>query len=191
MNGSTQSTPAQNTPPPEVSVDLSLVERARAGDREAFEDLYHRHIGRVYALCLRMAGNASEAEELAQEALVRAWRKLGSFKGSAAFGSWLHRLTVNVVLGSWRRSGRRRQRIVPMAEGLEGVDPGHEIRPRERVDLERAIRELPKGARTIFVLHDIEGLTHPDIAERTGLAVGTCKAQLHRARRLLRERLSS
>ena len=78
-----------------------------------------------------------------------------------------------------------------MADGFEGLDPSHEIRPRERVDLERAIHELPKGARTIFVLHDIEGLTHPDIAERTGLAVGTCKAQLHRARRLLRERLSS
>ena len=157
----------------------------------AFEELYHRHSGKVYALCLRMAGDASEAEELTQDAFVRAWEKLQGFRGQSAFGSWLHRLTVNVVLGRWRSRGRRRRRVVAIGEVQQMPEPGHEPLPRVRMDLERAIRELPTGARTVFVLHDIEGFTHPAIAEITGLAVGTCKAQLHRARRLLREHLKA
>jgi len=182
--------PSGQTPPVEPFPDAALVRRAQAGEVAAFEELYHRHCGRVYALCLRMSGEPSEAEELAQEAFVRAWEKLASFSGRSAFGSWLHRLTVNVVLGHWRSSGRRRQRVVAIAE-VTHIDPQHRPEPRMRVDLERAISTLPAGARTVFVLHDIEGFTHPDIAEMTGLAVGTCKAQLHRARRLLRKNLTS
>lgn len=172
------------------------VARAQAGDAEAFEALYRRHAGRIYALCLRMAGDPREAEELVQDAFVRAWEKLDSFRGKSAFSSWLHRLTVNVVLGRWRSRGRRRERVVAF-EDLAGSRtledaPAATVRPGQPgagVDLERAIAVLPDGARTVFVLYDIEGYTHPEIAEMTGLAVGTCKAQLHRARALLRKAL--
>lgn len=171
--------------------ESGLLARARAGDAEAFEAIYRRHAGRVYALCLRMAGDRREAEELTQDVFVRAWQRLGQFRGEAAFGSWLHRLTVNLVLGTWRRRGRRRQRIVAIDEVADLRDPGHRPRPRQAIDLERAIAELPTGARTVFVLYDIEGYRHQEIADATGLAVGTSKAQLHRARRLLREKLGS
>ena len=166
------------------------VEQAQAGDLEAFEELYRQHVGRVYALCLRMCGNAREAEELTQDAFVRAWEKLDSFHGASAFSSWLHRLTVNVVLGSWRSKGRHRERVVAIADAQEAVDRGHDPRPRLALDLESAIAGLPAGARTVFVLHDIEGYRHRDFAELTGLAVGTSKTQLHRARRLLRKALA-
>ena len=165
------------------------VEQARAGEVGAFEELYRLYAGRVYALCLRMSGDPQEAEELAQDAFVRAWEKLDTFRGQSAFTSWLHRLTVNVVLGSWRSKGRQRERVVAMADmtGLGNV--AQESHPRQAVDLERAIAGLPAGARTVFVLHDVEGYRHSDIAELTGLAVGTSKAQLHRARQLLRKAL--
>ncbi len=163
------------------------VNRAKAGDPGAFEELYRQHVGRVYALCLRMSGDAREAEELTQDAFVRAWEKLESFRGQSAFSSWLHRLTVNVVLGRWRSKGRQRDRIVAIGDAEE-VRRRH-VEPRKglALDLESAIRGLPAGARTIFVLHDIEGYRHRDIAELTGLAEGTSKTQLHRARRLLRK----
>ncbi len=166
------------------------VERAQAGEVGAFEQLYRLHAGRVYALCLRMCGDPGEAEELTQDAFVRAWEKLEGFRGQSAFSSWLHRLTVNVVLGSWRARGRQRERVVPIGEVAGLADPGHEPEPRRGLDLERAIAALPAGARTVFVLHDVEGYRHRDIAELTGLAVGTSKAQLHRARRLLRKALN-
>ena len=164
--------------------------QAQAGDVGAFEELYRRHVDRIHALCLRMCGDAKEAEELTQDAFVRAWEKLDSFRGSSAFSSWLHRLAVNVVLGSWRTKGRHRERVVAIAD-FEGLDPGHEPQPRLAMDLESAIAGLPAGARTVFVLHDIEGYRHRDIAELTGLAVGTSKTQLHRARRLLRKALTT
>ncbi|MEM7586806.1 MAG: RNA polymerase sigma factor [Acidobacteriota bacterium] len=165
-----------------------LVEQARGGDLGAFEALYREHSERVYALCLRMSGNAQEAEELTQDAFVRAWEKLETFRGESAFSSWLHRLTVNVVLASWRSKGRLRDKVVSLAD----AEPQEEVKhpePRLAMDLERAIAGLPAGARTVFVLHDIEGYRHRDIAEMTGLAVGTSKTQLHRARRLLRKAL--
>ena len=176
---------------PDRASEARWVQRAQDGEVGAFEELYRLHAGRVYALCLRMSGNAQEAEELAQEAFVRAWEKLPTFGGRSAFSSWLHRLTVNVVLGRWRSRGRRRERVVAIHEAGSVRDPQHEPKPRLAVDLERAIGGLPKGARTVFVLHDVEGYRHREIAELTGLAVGTCKAQLHRARRLLREVLKS
>lgn len=167
-----------------------VVERARRGDRQAFEELYRTHVGRVYGLCLRMAGDVGEAEELAQEAFVRAWEKLDSFGGRSAFSSWLHRLTVNVVLGRWRTKGRERERVVALDETTATVaDHTADPTPRHTVDLGRAIAALPAGARTVFVLHDVEGYRHGEIAALTGLAVGTSKAQLHRARRLLRKAL--
>ncbi len=182
--------PDPKNPSPGAAEQAEWVARARAGEVSAFEHLYRANLGRIHALCLRMCGDAAEAEEMVQEAFVRAWEKLESFRGDSAFSSWMHRLTVNVVLGAWRSKGRRREQVVDFAD-LAAAHPSHEPRPRHRVDLERAITELPPGARTIFVLHDVEGYTHRDIAAMTGLAEGTCKAQLHRARRLLRGRFES
>lgn len=174
-----------------VDEDVSgWVEAATAGDLAAFEKLYRYHVGRIYALCLRMTGNASEAEEMTQEAFIRAWERLDSFRGDSAFSSWLHRLTVNLVLANWRAAGRYRQRVVSIEDAGRWTEPEQRTTKGLALDLERAIRELPRGARTVFVLHDIEGLKHREIAELTGLAVGTSKTQLHRARTLLRSALS-
>jgi len=174
------------------SREAELVRRAQAGDRVAFEQLYRDNVGRVYALCFRMAGTADLAEELAQDVFVRAWQKLGSFRGESAFSSWLHPLTVNVAL-SERRSRRRRVARVMTTDDLSEFErPGPPTRsdgPEAGFDLERALATLPPGARAVFVLHDVEGYKHGEIAERTGVATGTSKAQLHRARRLLREAL--
>jgi RNA polymerase sigma-70 factor, ECF subfamily len=174
------------------SREAELVRRAQAGDRVAFEQLYRDNIGRVYALCFRMAGTADLAEELAQDVFVRAWQKLGSFRGESAFSSWLHPLTVNVAL-SERRSRRRRVARVTTTDDLTEFErPGPPTRsdgPEAGFDLERALATLPPGARAVFVLHDVEGYKHGEIAERTGVATGTSKAQLHRARKLLREAL--
>lgn len=178
----------------DVAGDADDVARARGGDVAAFERLYRGHVGRVYALCRRMCGNAPEAEEMAQEAFVRAWERLDSFRGESAFGSWLHRLTVNVVLGSWRAAGRYRERVVAVDSYDEQADGSGRGRPALAglvIDLERAIARLPRGARTVFVLHDVEGWGHRDIAEHLGMARNTSKTQLHRARRLLRDFLSS
>ena len=189
-----------SVPPPTDSsgaaVDSSFDERrevslAQEGDVEAFERLYRRHLGRTYALSLRMCGNASEAEEMVQEAFIRCWSKLETFKGGSAFGSWLHRLTVNTILGRWRSAGRYRERVVALEDLSDVPHPQIQAGTGGSLDLERAIAGLPDGARTVFVLHDIEGWKHREIAEQTGLAVGTCKTQLHRARRLLRKALST
>lgn len=166
-----------------------LVARAQAGDQTAFRDLYRQHAGRVYALCLRLTGDASDADERTQDVFVRLWDKLRSFRGESAFSSWLHRLAVNVVLNERRTTWRRERRVTPVE------DPGALERNRGNpteglsIDLERAIAELPDGAREVFVLFDIEGYGHADIASLTGIAEGTSKAQLFRARRLLREKL--
>src|SRR5262245_54440447 len=166
-----------------------LVARAQAGDQTAFRDLYRQHAGRVYALCLRLTGDVRDAEERTQDVFVRLWDKLGSFRGDSAFSSWLHRLAVNVVFNDRRTTSRRERRVTPAA------DPAVlEKNPRGTIeglgiDLERAIAELPDGAREVFVLFDIEGYGHGEIAELTGIAEGTSKAQLFRARRLLREKL--
>lgn len=163
-----------------------LDRQAQGGDRAAFERLYREHVGRVYALCLRLSAEPARAEELTQDTFVRAWQKLSTFRGDAALSTWLHRIAVNVTLQSRRSRDRRNARIVEDGDlhdrvGRDGT--------RETIDLERAIRSLPSGARSVFILHDIEGYGHGEIAEMTGVAVGTSKAQLHRARRLLREAL--
>jgi RNA polymerase sigma-70 factor (ECF subfamily) len=167
-----------------------LVRRAQAGDRAAFDALYHRHVERVYAVCLRMCGSAEWAERLTQDAFVRAWQKLGSYRGESAFSSWLHRLAVNVVLAEARGDRRRTARVENVASPDALETGGAAPDPDAAMDLERAIATLPKGARAVLVLHDIEGYRHEEIAAMLGTAIGTTKAQLHRARRLLRERLA-
>ncbi|HEV8510534.1 MAG TPA: RNA polymerase sigma factor [Gemmatimonadales bacterium] len=166
-----------------------LVARAQAGDQMAFRDLYRQHAGRVYALCLRLTGDANDAEERTQDVFVRLWDKVRSFRGESAFSSWLHRLAVNVVLNERRTTGRRERRVMPSEDpALLEKQRGN---PTEglSIDLERAIAELPDGAREVFVLFDIEGYGHGEIAQLVGIAEGTSKAQLFRARRLLREKL--
>jgi RNA polymerase sigma-70 factor (ECF subfamily) len=166
-----------------------LVQRAQRGDDEAFSALYRAHVGRVHALCLRLSGDAQAGGELTQDVFVRAWEALPSFRGESAFGSWLHRLAMNVFLGKRRASSRRERRVFNTEEPAlleRPVDPGQ---PGSRLDLERAIAGLPQGARVVFVLHDIEGYQHGEIARMTGIAEGTSKAQLFRARRLLRRAL--
>lgn len=171
--------------------DLELVERSASGDLTAFEELYRRHVGRIYPLCLRMCADPVLAEDLVQETFVSAWRKIGTFRGESAFSSWLHRVAVNVSLGHRRRRTRRLAREEEAANQVP-----HQVDPRSgwpggTLDLERAVAALPDKAREIFVLHDVEGFRHREIAKLTGVAVGTSKAQLHRARRLLRKALSS
>jgi RNA polymerase sigma-70 factor (ECF subfamily) len=163
--------------------DPRLVTRVRGGDVDAFEVLYRRHVGRVYAICLRLLGDAATAEDLTQECFMRCWRKIHSFRGDSAFGTWLHRLATNAAISELRR------RPGWQVEADDGIaEPGPSVpstAPLQR-DLERAVAELPDGARTVLVLHDIEGHTHGEIAALTGLAVGTSKAQLHRARERLK-----
>ena len=181
--------------------DAALIERARSGDVGAFEHVYRREVGRVYALCLRMTADAVRARELTQSVFVRAWDRLSSFRGDSQLSSWLHRIAVNEVLIEARTDRRRQARIV-LAEdqtaGSSGADsdaPAYmgvtmPVDTESRIDLERAIAMLPPGARTVFVLHDIEGYRHEEISRMTGSAEGTLRAQLHRARKLLMEALS-
>ena len=172
------------------TVERDLVARAQGGDLEAFEALYRANQGRVYALCYRMAGDATLAEELAQDVFVRAWQRLGSFRGESAFSSWLHPLTVNVALSERRSRRRRTSRVMSTDDPTAFERPeAPRVGPEAGVDLDRALATLPPGARSVFVLHDVEGYKHEEIARMTGVATGTSKAQLHRARRLLREAL--
>ena len=166
-----------------------LVARAQAGDQTAFRELYRQHAGRVYALCLRLTGDGRDAEERTQDVFVRLWDKLRSFRGDSAFSSWLHRLAVNVVLNERRTTGRRERRVMSAEDPDAVVGAQHTAPLHLNIDLERAIAELPDGAREVFVLYDIEGYGHGEIAQLVGIAEGTSKAQLFRARRLLREKL--
>ena len=171
--------------------EARLVRQAQEGDVAAFEQLYRENVRRVYALCYRLASDPSLAEELTQDVFVRAWQKLGSFRGESAFSTWLYPLTVNLALTERRSRGRRTSRVFatedPTVFEKPGRTPGHEA----GFDLEKALASLPPGARSVFVLHDVEGYRHQEIAELTGVATGTSKAQLHRARKLLREALLS
>jgi RNA polymerase sigma-70 factor, ECF subfamily len=166
-----------------------LVRRACAGDEAAFGELYHANAGRVYALCLRLEGDAVRAEELTQDVFVRAWERLASYRGESAFSTWLHRLAVNVVLGDRRAAWRREQRVHFTDDTAALERAAMTSPPGARLDLDAAIAALPPGAWAVFVLHDIEGYQHGEIAALTGVAEGTSKAQLFRARRLLREAL--
>ena len=173
------------------ATEKDLVRRALGGDVAAFEQLYRENERRVFALCLRMSSDASLAEELTQDVFVRAWRKLDSFRGDSAFSSWLYPIAVNTALSERRARVRRTSRVFT-TDDLTAFEKAPEERragPEARFDLEAAMKGLPTGARSVFVLHDVEGLKHQEIAEKMGIAVGTSKAQLHRARALLREAL--
>ena len=174
------------------ATETRQVERALAGDRHAFEQLYRSHCDRIYALCWRMCGgDKSLAEDMLQEAFIRAWNKLHLFRGDSKFGTWLHRLTVNVVLSDKRIRVKRLQREQELGEAVERTMVGaRDVTAGLRRDLEAAIGGLPERARTVLVLYDIEGYRHGEIADMTGMAVGSSKAQLHRARKLVREALA-
>ncbi|MDH4043824.1 MAG: RNA polymerase sigma factor [Gemmatimonadota bacterium] len=180
-------TPAVDSPKRAVPDDAVDVALAQSGDTQAFERLYRAHVSRVFSLARRMMGPET-AEEATQDVFVRAWEKLGSFRGEAAFGTWLHRLAVNLLLSQRARRGRDLARHDPTEDALERR-ASRGTRPELAMDLETAIGRLPDGARQIFVLHDIEGYKHEEIGDSLGIAVGTSKAQLHRARMLLRSHL--
>ena len=171
--------------PPAPATDVA---RAAAGDRRAFERLYREHVDRVFSLCLRMTGDRAAAEELTQDVFVRAWEKLALFRGESAFSTWLHRLAVNVVLTARKTAGRRGAHDGGDDETIAGL-AARPHAPGDRMDLEGAIAGLPPGARRVFVLHDVEGYKHEEIADFLGITAGGSKAQLHRARMLLREAL--
>lgn len=169
--------------------EASLVAEAAGGDRQAFERLYRRHLGRVYGLCLRMCRDQSEAEECAQEAFIQAWRKLHLFRGDSEFGTWLHRLTVNTVLQRMRRARRDQDRLMFLAEPADTRTEADASAGTD--DVEAALKSLPGGARSVVVLCGVYGYSHEEASAMLGIAIGTCKAQLHRARKLLAERLSA
>ena len=173
---------------PTVPADNDLVRRAAAGDTRAFEVLYRRHAGRVHGAVWRLSGmNEARAQELSQEAFVRAWQKLASFRFESAFSTWLHRLAVNVALMDLRARDPEDSAETDALEAAMG--PLTPFCAGERADLERAVADLPPRARAVLVLHDVEGWKHEEISRELGMAVGSSKAQLHRARGLLRKKL--
>lgn len=169
--------------------EADLIRRARNRDQDAFAELYHRHVGRVHAICRRMTADVPRAEELTQTVFVKLWEKLSLFRGESAFASWLHRLTVNTVLMEFRTTRRREARVFPTDDPATLDAPIAPTPSGLRLDLEQAIATLPPRARVVFVLHDVEGYTHEEIAQLLEIETGTTKAQLHRARQLLQEAL--
>lgn len=170
--------------------DHTLARAAGLGDMKSFEELYERHNRRVYSLCLRMTQNAAEAEDLAQDAFIQLFRKIGSFRGDSAFTTWLHRLTVNQVLMHFRKRSVKLERTTDEGETpvqiVRGTENPNAMPVLDRIALDRALAQLPPGYRTVFVLHDVEGHEHEEIAKILGVAVGTSKSQLHKARMKLR-----
>jgi len=166
---------------------LTDVARAAQGDVRAFEDLYRRHLSRVHSLVRRMTGGR-DVDELTQDVFVRVWQKLGTFRGDSSFTTWLHRLAVNVVIERFRSDQTRRSRLHE-GEDIFDVLAGPSRTPDLGMDFETALEKLPEGAREIFVLHDVEGYKHHEIATLLGISPGTSKAQLHRARMMLRKHL--
>lgn len=162
---------------------------AAAGDRRAFERLYRSHVDRVFSICVRMLADRTFAEEVTQDVFVRVWEKLPGFRGEAAFSTWLHRVAVNVILTRRKAVGLQQERIVDDPDAVDATHSRH-VSVGDRLDLESAIAQLPTGARQIFVLHDVQGFTHEEIGEQLGITSGGSKAQLHRARLLLRAALS-
>jgi RNA polymerase sigma-70 factor (ECF subfamily) len=181
--------PALNPHPDDAAVTSTRddVARAAGGDVAAFERLYRGHVARVHSLARRMAGPA-QADELTQDVFVRTWQKLGTFRGDAAFSTWLHRLAVNVIIERFRTLGAERLRLADGDAAL-AMMPGQPVRHADRLSLEAALEQLPPGAKRVFVLHDVEGYKHTEIADLLEISVGTSKAQLHRARMLMRKRL--
>ena len=173
--------------------ELALVERCRAGDLTAFEAIYRTHAGRLYSVACRVVGNPADAEDLLQEIFLAAHRKLDSFRGESALGTWLYRLAMNLCLDHLRSRATRSGQLTDALDDEHGLDDSGSRRLAERtvarMDLERAMAQLPEGCRTAFVLHDVEGLEHREVAEVLGIAEGTSKSQVHKARMRLRAML--
>lgn len=174
--------------------DLELARRCRQGDAAAFEEVYRAHAGRLYSLLVRMVGSAEEAEDLLQDVFLTAHRKLGSFRGESALGTWLYRLAVNHCLDFLRG---RRAKMARATASLDDEDAAEPAAPAtrlaaaiSRIDLDRAIAQLPDGCRTAFVLHDVEGFEHHEIGDLLGISEGTSKSQVHKARMKLRSILN-
>jgi RNA polymerase sigma-70 factor (ECF subfamily) len=165
------------------------VRAAQSGDLTAFARIYREHVGRVYALCVRLSADRVFAEQLTQDTFVRAWERMATYRGESTFAAWLRRLAVNVVMGERRVASRRTRRVVT-ADDETLAASSRERSDDDDIDLERAIARLPEGARTVFVLHAIEGYRHDEIAELIGIAEGTSRAHLFRAREILKKELS-
>jgi len=170
--------------------DLDLCRLAAAGDLAAFEMVYQRYHRRTYSLALRMTGSSTEAEDLTQEVFIQLFRKIGSFRGDSAFSTWLHRMTVNQVLMHFRRRSVKNERTSEDGEMPEQTVRGsanpNKMQVVDRIALKKAIAELPNGYRRVFILHDVEGFEHEEVARMMGVSVGTSKSQLHKARLKLR-----
>ncbi len=173
-----------------IENDYELAQKAATGDMIAFEELYSRHNRRVYSLCLRMTQNAPEAEDLTQEVFIQLYRKIGSFRGDSAFTTWLHRLTVNQVLMHFRKRSVKLEQTTDEGDTpvqvVVGTENPNTMPVVDKIALDKAIAQLPRGYKTVFILHDIEGLEHEEIARSLGCSVGTSKSQLHKARMKLR-----
>lgn len=172
------------------SSDLFLAQKAAKNNIAAFEMLYERHHRRVYSLCLRMTNSQTEAEDLTQEVFIQLFRKIGSFRGDSAFSTWLHRMTVNQVLMYFRRRSVKNEKTSENGEMPEQTVSGTE-NPRkmpvlDRIALKKAVAQLPNGYRNVFILHDVQGYEHEEVAKLMGISVGTSKSQLHKARLKLR-----
>lgn len=172
------------------ATDLELARAASEGDRSAFEILYQRHYRRVYSICMRMTSSPAEAEDLTQDVFIQLFRRVGSYRGEAAFSTWLHRLTVNQVLMRFRKRDLQFETKVGDGGAAVTLDPEYgnlmAVPIIDSIALDRAISQLPHGYRTVFVLHDIEGYEHEEIAKLLGVTIGTSKSQLHKARLRLR-----
>jgi RNA polymerase sigma-70 factor (ECF subfamily) len=177
------------------ATDYELTQAAASGEMWAYEELYSRHSRRVYSLCLRMTANTAEAEDLAQEVFIQLYRKAGSFRGESAFTTWLHRLTVNQVLMHFRRRGVKMEQVTDDGESpqqvVQGTGNPSQMPVVDRIALDRAVSKLPPGYRAVFVLHDVEGHEHEEVARLLGCSVGTSKSQLHKARGRLRQLLTT
>ncbi|MGO9777553.1 MAG: RNA polymerase sigma factor [Terracidiphilus sp.] len=190
---------AAPSPPLEAFSEADLLAQAQAGDHRAFAQLYSLHKKRIYSLCMRMVGNTAEAEDMTQETFLQLHRKISTFRGDSAFSTWLHRLAINVVLMQLRKKGLS---LISMDEAMEPDPKGSPSRgfgaldlslsgSIDRMALERAVSDLPAGYRLVFVLHDIEGYEHHEIASMLDCSVGNSKSQLHKARLSLRQALHS
>jgi RNA polymerase sigma-70 factor (ECF subfamily) len=173
-----------------TETDYELVQKAANGNLAAFENIYQRYHRRAYSICLRMTQSTAEAEDLTQEVFIQLFRKMGSFRGESAFSTWLHRLTVNQVLMHFRKRGVQVEKTTDDGDVPEQAVPGTENSTRmpvlDRIAIDNAIKQLPPGYRTVFMLHDVEGFEHEEIARMLGLSIGTSKSQLHKARLKLR-----
>jgi RNA polymerase sigma-70 factor (ECF subfamily) len=181
-----------------VPVDAEVVKRAQQGDSDAFATLFHAHKARIYSVCLRMTNNAAEAEDLTQDAFLQVFRKIATFRGDSAFSTWLHRIAVNTVLMHFRKKSLSQVSLDEPYSNNDGAKIRREYGTRDnrlagcvdRVALANAIKELPHGYRTIFLLHEVEGYEHQEIAEMLGCSVGNSKSQLHKAKLRIRELLA-